>query len=414
VIHALDGSSRGSQAPRAHAGELEVLRAELAELREVVRRTADACEAAAHGDLEARVLDFERHGDAGRLMRSVNHLLDVSDAYVRESSASLEHASAGKFYRRVLLRGMPGAYRRAAEVINRATSDMAAQARELSRARARQLELADRFEGTILGVVATLASSATEMQATARGLTATASSTAEQATTVSAAAAQTASRVHTVAAAAEELTSSIAEVDRRVGEAATMAARLSADASRTEATMARLSGMSHQIGRVTRVITQIAAHTKLLALNATIEAARAGDAGKGFAVVASEVKNLAQSTATATDEITDQIAAMQSSTEDAVTAISAMSRTIEQMKESGAAMSLAVQEQATATREISVNVHEAASGTEAVSHSMSRVTGAVDETGGAARQLLEASSDVSRQSETLMSGVGEFLAAVRS
>ena len=50
-------------------------------------------------------------------MRSVNRILDVSDAFVREARASLEHASQAKFYRRVLLRGMPGAYRHSASGI---------------------------------------------------------------------------------------------------------------------------------------------------------------------------------------------------------------------------------------------------------------------------------------------------------
>jgi hypothetical protein len=38
----------------------------------------------------------------------------------------------------------------------------------------------------------------------------------------------------------------------------------------------------------------------------------------------------------------------------------------------------------------------------------------VDETGGAASLLLDAAADVSRQSETLMSGVNEFLMVFRA
>jgi methyl-accepting chemotaxis protein len=122
-------------------------------------------------------------------------------------------------------------------------------------------------------------------------------------------------------AAAEEVASSLEETDAQVkasAESANVANQLvsqTAEVARTG--QEKMQGMtkamdgiatsSQEIGRIIKVIDEIAFQTNLLALNAAVEAARAGQHGRGFAVVAQEVRNLAERSARAARETAELI-----------------------------------------------------------------------------------------------------------
>ncbi|WP_085901969.1 methyl-accepting chemotaxis protein [Kiloniella majae] len=288
-----------------------------------------------------------------------------------------------------------------------------AEKRNEEEKRQAMVELADRFESEVKGIVQTVSSAATEMRSTSEGMQSTAGNTSQQAVAVTSASEHATGNVQTVAAAAEELSSSINEISRQVSQSTSIAGDAVARAEDANQQVSGLLDASTKIGEVIKLISDIAEQTNLLALNATIEAARAGDAGKGFAVVASEVKSLATQTAKATDEIAHQVTGIQGATDTAADSIGKITGTIEQINEITASVAAAVEEQGAATLEISRNVQEAATATSEVSSTISDVTSGVEETGRAAQDVLSAASELSKQSEMLNTQVDDFIHQIR-
>lgn len=106
-----------------------------------IQEATNVCSRAARGDLEARILNIDNSSEMAPMLHAINHLLDMTDAFVREAGASLSFASEGKYFRRVLPEGLLGTFGQAGKIINNATIQMGTEATQLHEAEQERGEL---------------------------------------------------------------------------------------------------------------------------------------------------------------------------------------------------------------------------------------------------------------------------------
>ncbi len=217
------------------------------------------------------------------------------------------------------------------------------------------------------------------------------------------------------AASLEEITSSMGEIASQVkinadnahqaslltNEAKQFSERGNREMEQLIKAMNEINTASDNIGKIIKVIDEIAFQTNLLALNAAVEAARAGRHGKGFAVVAEEVRNLAARSATAAKETAELIDNTKKAVDNGILIVSRTSDALEEIK-NGSIKSADI------VAEIATSSNEQAQAVAQINEGLSQIDKVTQTNTASAEESAAASEELSGQSGLLKEMIAKF------
>jgi len=176
-----------------------------------------------------------------------------------------------------------------------------------------------------------------------------------------------------------------------------------------------LGEKGQEIGRILQVIDELADQTNLLALNAAIEAARAGEHGRGFAVVAAEIRKLAERSQESAGQIQSIVTQIQAETNATILASEEGSREVHAGSELardvvGALERISgmVDETTTAAKEISIATQQQRSASEQVVSAMGQVADVSRQYAVGSKQAAAAATELNTLAGDLRSSIAQF------
>ncbi|MEW6364623.1 MAG: methyl-accepting chemotaxis protein [Acidobacteriota bacterium] len=351
-----------------------------------VTSVVKAMRGVAKGNLTVPALDTSRRDEAGLLAKSVVETVEN-------------------------LRGMIARIKQASTQIATSADEISASSTQITKGAEAQATSTEETSSTMVEMASQIEYAAKSSQALATNVDETSTSVQQIGASIEQIAKNSGvlqESVELTSGTLEQMITSIKSVAAKVKTVDDVSKTASRAANEGGAELTRMitsiGASSKDIGKIVKMIEEIADQTNLLALNAAIEAARAGDAGKGFAVVAEEVKRLAERSMHSTREITAFVEAVQKDTNQAME----LTRTIlQRIVDSVNQSATLVSEVYSATQEQSSGASQILKTAANMQHITREVTNGATEQAKGAKEIMRAVETMNRMTQQVADGAVE-------
>ncbi len=190
-----------------------------------------------------------------------------------------------------------------------------------------------------------------------------------------------------------------------MAETASVVSTANQSLEQMQTSMQEINASSDKIGKIIKVIDEIAFQTNILALNAAVEAARAGEAGMGFAVVADEVRNLAQRSAQAAKDTAGLI-------EESIAKSSEGRGKLDQVAEAIRNITASAEKAKTLVDEVKLGSEEQARGIEQISKAIVQMEQVTQKSAANAEEAASAGEEMNSQASAMSETLDTLVALV--